>query len=276
MVGLIAELPEEYTECGLEGRPIQANERNRLITSSIAARSKFPAMIRTIGPVFLLFFAVATRAQEAATPTGSKNNEVHLRAEVEAVVPLTNFSGEAIPVDFYSRFALSLRVESVEPVIKEFGSGGVVTFAIHSPSLLFAGEPKKGKPYDFYLYRNANNGRTPFFGLASHPICAEDNEPVGFPFTGWVGYTNTGEPVSDMTIEALTSPGKRLVATVKTDTAGRFSFPTLSPGRYYLRAAKTLVGAKVSADDVVTVGKGKGGIACLIAEGEAIEQSPRR
>jgi hypothetical protein len=45
---------------------------------------------------------------------------------------------------------------------------------------------------------------------------------------------------------------------------------------FYLRAAKTLVGAKVSADDVVTVGKGKGGIACLVAEAEATEQSPRR
>ena len=149
-------------------------------------------MIRTIGPVFLLCFAVATRAQESATPTESKSNEVHLRAAVEAVVPPADFSGETIRVDFDSRFALSLRVESVEPAVKEFGSRGVVTFAIHSPSLLFAGEPKKGKPYDFYLHRNVDNGRTPFFGLTSRPICAEDNEPVGFPFAGWVGYANTG------------------------------------------------------------------------------------
>lgn len=79
-----------------------------------------------------------------------------------------------------------------------------------------------------------------------------------------------------MIVEALTGPDKRLIATVKTDTAGRFSFPTLSPGRYYLRAAKRLVGAKANAEDVVTVGKGKSGIACLAAEAEATEQSPPR
>jgi len=233
-------------------------------------------MTRTIGLVVLLFLAVVMRAQESGAPAAADGNEVHLRATVEAVVPLVDFSGETIPVDFDPRFVLTLRVESVEPVVKEFGPGALVTFAIHGPSLLFEGEPKKDRPYDFYTHRNADAGRPQFFGLSSHPICAENDEPVGYPLSGWVGYTDTGEPVSNMTVEALAGPDKRLAATVKTDTAGRFSFPTLSPGRYYLRAAKKLVGAKVNADAVVVIGKGKGGIACLVADAETPEQSPPR
>ena len=109
-----------------------------------------------------------------------------------------------------------------------------------------------------------------------HGKCAEDNEPVGYPLKGWVGYTNTGEPVSDMTVLVLTSPDKPPVATAKTDAAGRFSFPTIGTGRYYLRATKKLVGATVSADAVVTVSRGKNRIACLVAEGEATEVSSPR
>ena len=106
--------------------------------------------------------------------------------------------------------------------------------------------------------------------------CAEDGEAVGYPLKGWVGYTNTGESVPEMTVQALVSPDKPPVAMTKTDTVGRFSFPTLSPGRYYLRAAKMIGGAKIIADDVVTVSRGKSVTACLVAEAEASEQSPQQ
>ena len=101
---------------------------------------------------------------------------------------------------------------------------------------------------------------------AEHGKCAEDGESVGYPLNGWVGYTNSGRSVSDMTVQALISPEKRPAATAKTDTDGRFSFPTLTPGRYYLRAVKMVAGGKIIADDVVTVSKGKSGIVCLAAE----------
>lgn len=109
-----------------------------------------------------------------------------------------------------------------------------------------------------------------------HGKCAENDEPVVYPLKGLVRYANTAESVSDMTVQALISPDKPPAATAKTDAAGRFSFPTLSPRRYYLRAAKVVGGAKISAEDVVTVSKGKSGIDCLVAEAEAIEQSPPR
>lgn len=109
-----------------------------------------------------------------------------------------------------------------------------------------------------------------------HGTCAENDESVGYPLKGWVGITNTGEPVSDMTVQVLISPDKPPVAIAKTDAAGRFSFPRLGPGRFYLRATKKLVGVTISADDVVTVSKGTKRIACLVAEGEvAGEPSPR-
>jgi hypothetical protein len=66
------------------------------------------------------------------------------------------------------------------------------------------------------------------------------------------------------------------VASAKTDRAGRFSFPTLGPGRFYLRATKKVDGATISADDVVLVRKGKNRIVCLVAEGEATEESSPR
>ena len=110
--------------------------------------------------------------------------------------------------------------------------------------------------------------------LGLHGKCTEDNESVSSPLKGWVGYTNTGKSVSDMIVQALSSPDKRLVATTKTDAAGRFSFPTISIGRYYLKATKELPGATVRADAVVTVKKGKNRIACLVAEAEEANQSP--
>lgn len=111
---------------------------------------------------------------------------------------------------------------------------------------------------------------------APHGTCAEDNESVGYPLKGWIGYTNTGESVSEMMVQAITSLDKPPVATAKTDAAGRFSFPTISTGRYYLRARKKLVGETVSADTVVTVSRGNNRIACLVAETEATgESSPR-
>ena len=48
---------------------------------------------------------------------------------------------------------------------------------------------------------------------AGHGKGGEDGEPVGYPLKGWFGYTNTGESVSDITVQALTSPDKPPEAT---------------------------------------------------------------
>lgn len=107
---------------------------------------------------FLLLFGAVGYAQK-------NDDEIHLRATVQALVPLTSFSGQATPVDLDPRFALTIHVESAIPAVPNFPDGAVVTFAIHSPALLFAGESTKGKTYDLFVHRKLENGKTKFLGL---------------------------------------------------------------------------------------------------------------
>ena len=108
----------------------------------------------------------------ACTPsqTHSAKTEIHLRATVQDVAPLTDFSGEITPVDFDPLFALTVRIESVEPAFNSFTVGFVIAFAIHSPALLFGGDASKGKTYDFSLQREIKHGKTRFFGLKVEKI----------------------------------------------------------------------------------------------------------
>lgn len=67
-------------------------------------------------------------------------------------------------------------------------------------------------------------------------------EPVGggdvaYSLKGFIGYTNTGTPVSETMVECFAPSGKKL-ATTKTDAEGIFSFPGLQEGRYELKARK--------------------------------------
>lgn len=116
-------------------------------------------MIRLLAILGISIWACAAgRAQ-------GPSDEIHLSATVQAVSPLTKFSGTVTPVDVDPRFALTVRIESVVPTVTNFTPGAVVIFAIHSPSQLFAGEPTKGKTYDFVLHRETKDGKVRFFGL---------------------------------------------------------------------------------------------------------------
>jgi hypothetical protein len=226
-----------------------------------------------------MYVAGLTLAAQAQT------DEIRLQATVQSVVPLSGFSGPVVAVDVDPRFALTVHIESVIPATAKFTEGSDVTLAIHSPSLLFAGEPKEGTTYDFCLRRKSEGGTVRFFALriakhllapdsraqAGHNECAEDNAPVAYPLKGWIGFTNTGDSVSEMTVKAFASGGDLVLATVQTDTMGRFSFPTLGPGTYYLKGTRKGVGAPVIAGGLVTVRKGQNRIACLVAEFSANE-----
>lgn len=113
----------------------------------------------------LVTFAVSLLAYTLGQAQSTKD-EIYLRATVQDVVPLTNFSGEITPVEVDPRFALTVRIESVDPTISSFSAGAVVAFAIHSPALLFGVDVPKGKTYAFSLRRRAKQGETSFFGLA--------------------------------------------------------------------------------------------------------------
>ncbi|HEY6971812.1 MAG TPA: hypothetical protein VJA94_21555 [Candidatus Angelobacter sp.] len=97
----------------------------------------------------------------------NRNDEIHLKATVRAVIVLSDFSGTITPVHFDPLFALTVRIESANPAISNFRPGSLVTFAIHSPAQLFPGEGEavKGKTYDFVLHRTIENGKVRFFGL---------------------------------------------------------------------------------------------------------------
>ncbi|HYG97790.1 MAG TPA: hypothetical protein VD837_01575 [Terriglobales bacterium] len=47
-----------------------------------------------------------------------------------------------------------------------------------------------------------------------HGTCSEDGF-VSLPLRGWVGYTNTGESQSDMTVECFTNPDEPPIASTK-------------------------------------------------------------
>jgi len=114
-------------------------------------------------------------------------NEIHLRATVQDVVPLADYLGKATPVDFDPRFALRLRIESVDPAISDFVAGAVVTFVIHSPALLLLGEDgTKGKTYDFSLGRETEQGKIRFFGLKV--------EKTAGPLHGCADKPDSGKP----------------------------------------------------------------------------------
>jgi hypothetical protein len=116
-------------------------------------------MVRSLAILAMsLWFCITAEAQGAS-------DEVRLRATVLAVELLADFSGVATPVDFDPRFALTVRIESAVPAVTNFRAGTVVTLAVHSPSLTFAGEPVKGKTYSFLLHRNSEDGKTRFSGL---------------------------------------------------------------------------------------------------------------
>lgn len=114
-----------------------------------------------------------------ASQAQSTTDETQLRATVQAVVLLSRFSGQAIPVDFDPRFALTLHIESAVPSVANFTEGAVVTLAIHSPSLLFAEEPTKGKAYDFVLHRKVQKGKAKFFGLSVLKVGQIGRRPHG-------------------------------------------------------------------------------------------------
>jgi hypothetical protein len=103
-----------------------------------------------------------------------------------------------------------------------------------------------------------------------------DQGRVGYPLRGWVGYTNTGTAVSEMTIECFSSDGKQLIASAKTDSSGNFSFPKLKPGTYSLKGTKRGTGVdgssyQVSTETVmVSVSAKKSDVvACFVADAEA-------
>jgi hypothetical protein len=120
-------------------------------------------------------------ASSSAGQARSTIDKIHIRATLQEVVLLTDFSGKVIAVDFDPRFALTVRIESVGPAANNFTVGAVVAFAIHSPSLLFGEEAKKGKMYNFSVQREIKHGKTRYFGLKVEKVQTDPVVSSGTP-----------------------------------------------------------------------------------------------
>lgn len=97
-------------------------------------------MRRDLAIAVLSCFAVIGVAQQEGAGGTRTLNEIQLRAKVQAVVPLNDFSGKVLPVGIDPHFALTMRIASVSPSFTDFNPPDVVTFAIHSPAIVFAGD----------------------------------------------------------------------------------------------------------------------------------------
>src|SRR6266498_4111982 len=96
--------------------------------------------LKVVTPLLLL--GVFSHAQNS-------NGEIHMRATVQAIVPLTRFAGHVTPVAVDPRFAMTVHVESVIPADSSFPEGAVVTLSIHSPTCFSPGNQRAAKPTIF-------------------------------------------------------------------------------------------------------------------------------
>jgi hypothetical protein len=109
----------------------------------------------------LLLMGIAACAQER-TALDQQSVLIRLRARVLATVPIDAFNGKLISTSFDPRFAVTLRIQSIDPRVDELVPDAVVTFGIHSPALLFRTEQTKGRSYGFCLQREVLNGKAEF------------------------------------------------------------------------------------------------------------------
>ena len=116
-------------------------------------------MLHTI-TILLLSLAASFAADEKW-----QSAEYKLRATVLDVVALSSYSGAVLAVGADPRFAVTMRVDSITPALTNFTKGATLTFAVHSPSRLFATGDSKGKTYDFTLRRETAGGNTRYSSL---------------------------------------------------------------------------------------------------------------
>jgi hypothetical protein len=117
-------------------------------------------MMRTALPVALIL--------AAAFPGLAEPREASIDFQLQGTLVEVGYLADAaaIPVDFDASYALTIRIESCVPANARFKIGSNATFAIHSPALLFMGDPIVGKSYRFSLRQVKTEIGTSFENLA--------------------------------------------------------------------------------------------------------------
>lgn len=97
---------------------------------------------------------------------------------VKSIEPLGQRELRVIPVDFDSRFAVTVHIESVTPGKAPLEGGADRVFAVHSPAQLFGAveEDIVGKKYRFRVAWNGARHR--FSGLTTAPIVDEERKQL--------------------------------------------------------------------------------------------------
>lgn len=108
--------------------------------------------------------------------------------------------------------------------------------------------------------------RTPSDEICAHQIgdLSENNYGIiAYPLRGWVGCID-GHDLPGVNIDALTSDGKKRLASTVANGTGRFSLPNLKAGTYHLVASSKGVSR---VDVLVTVSPQSNAALCIVAEG---------
>ena len=154
----------------------------------------WPASCNRTRLSLILLASLATCVAAEPQPSPS----VQFRATVQDLAPLTGFSGTVILVDTDPRYVLTLRITAVNGTTN-MAAGTIISFAVHSPSKIFAGQPGKGQTYDFELDRKTEGGISTYSGLrlrkpaANKGASLDAGRPVLFAFRRqWPGASELG------------------------------------------------------------------------------------
>jgi hypothetical protein len=123
----------------------------------------------------LLDFFLGGVDEEEAEPTGpaepqpvaARQMTLHFKAKVVKIVVLGDAAGTVIPVHPDPRWAMSVRILSVEEHGSPLASSGLTIFGIHSPTKLFASSAGKatGRTYEFEILAEETEPGTWSYGV---------------------------------------------------------------------------------------------------------------
>jgi hypothetical protein len=113
-----------------------------------------------------------TKTSDAST---SRKVSITFIATVKSIELLGERELKVIPVDFDSRFAVTIHIESVTPKEVPLKADTDENFAIHSPAQLFqvSKEDSVGKKYRFKVVWNGMPGNSKFSNLSAVRIVDE-------------------------------------------------------------------------------------------------------
>ena len=129
-------------------------------------------------PHELLFDTNQSMGAGTFNPTTATSRKIPITfiGRVTSIEQLGKREIQVIPVEFDSRFAITVHIESVTPREVPLEGGTDQVFAVHSPVKLFRAveEDIVGKRYRFKVTWNEVRNRSRFSGLSASPIEDED------------------------------------------------------------------------------------------------------